>query len=57
MLKSLKKDHDIVITKPDKGNGVVILNRNDYVDKMHKILDDRTKFMICNQDTNLSNLN
>ena len=23
---------------------------------MHKILDDRTKFMTCNQDTNLSNL-
>ena len=55
-LKSSRKDRDIVITKPDKGNGVVILNRNDYVDKMHKILDDCTKFMPCNQDTNLSNL-
>ena len=55
-LISLKKDFDIGFTKPDKGNGVVILNRNDYVDKMHKILDNRTKFMTCNQDTNLSNL-
>ena len=37
-LKSLRKDRNIAITKPDKGNGVVILNRNDYVDKMHEIL-------------------
>ena len=42
--------------KPDKGNGVVILNCNDYVDKMREILDDRIKFMLCSQDTNLCNL-
>ena len=54
-LESLRKDRDTVISKPDKGNGVVIFNCNDYVDKMHEILDNRTKFMPCNQDTNLSN--
>ena len=43
-LKNLSKDKNIVITRPDKGNGVVILNKSDYVDKMHTILDDRSKF-------------
>ena len=55
-LESLTKDCDIVITKPNKSNSIVILNRNDYVDKMHEILDDHTKFIHCNQDTYLSNL-
>ena len=27
-LQNLRKNKDIVITKPDKGNGVVILHRN-----------------------------
>ena len=43
-VRIFKKDRNVVIAKPDKGNGVVILNRNDYVDKMHEILDDCTKF-------------
>ena len=30
VLKQLSRNKDIVITKPDKGNGVVILNRKDY---------------------------
>ena len=32
-----RNDPDIVITRPDKGNGVVILNRCDYVNKMNDI--------------------
>ena len=43
-IENLKKNKDIVITKQDKGNGVVILNRRDYVKKMDQILLDRTKF-------------
>ena len=30
-LKNLSKNKDIVITIPDKGSGVIILNRADYV--------------------------
>ena len=30
LLDNLKNDNNIVIVKPDKGNGVVILDRNDY---------------------------
>ena len=40
----LRKNHDIIITKPDKGSGVVLLNKNDYVDKMNEIFDDQSKF-------------
>ena len=44
ILKNLGKKRDVVISKPDKGNGVVIQNREDYVEKMSAILDDATKF-------------
>jgi len=33
-LHALRKDSNMVISKPDKGNGVVVLNRADYVAKM-----------------------
>ena len=39
-LNSLHSNENIVITKPDKGSGVVILNKNDFIDKMLEILDD-----------------
>ena len=42
-INSLRKNDDIIITKPDKGSGVVLLNKSDYVDKMNKILDDQSK--------------
>ncbi len=32
----LKKDKSIIITRPDKGNGVVILNKKDYIEKKKK---------------------
>ena len=40
----LRKNDDIIITKPDKGSGVVLLNKSDYVDKMNDILNDQSKF-------------
>ena len=43
-LNSLHSNENIVITKPDKGSGVVILNKNDFIDKMLGILDDPSKF-------------
>ena len=44
-LKSLKQDESIIITKPDKGKGVVILDKKDYIDKVNVILTDTTKFV------------
>ena len=40
----LRKNDDVIITKPDKGSGVVLLNKRHYVDKMNEILDDQAKF-------------
>ena len=44
--KSLKDDPNIIITKPDKGSGVVIQNRQDYISKMMTILSDASKFKV-----------
>ena len=44
-LNRLCKNKDIVIIRPDKGNGVVILNRLDYVNKIETLLADGSKFM------------
>ncbi|KAL5263627.1 hypothetical protein ACHWQZ_G008854 [Mnemiopsis leidyi] len=50
-LKELSKNSEIVILKPDKGSGIVILNRSDYIDKMMDIIGDTTKFKLAaNQD-------
>ena len=43
-VKTLRNQQGLIITKPDKGSGVVLMDRTDYVAKMHKIIDDTTKF-------------
>ena len=43
--KCLKQNSDILLTRPDKGVGVMILNRTDNITKMATILDDTTKFL------------
>ena len=45
LLKDLGKKTDLVICKPDKGNGVVLLNKSDYVSKMQNIISDGNKFV------------
>ena len=49
-LQNLRQDKNIIILKPDKGNGIVILNKADYYRKMEDILDDRSKFKIVKED-------
>ena len=49
-LNDLKNDKSIVIMKPNKGNGVVILNKDDYNKKMDAILSDTSKFQLLNED-------
>ena len=51
-LKSLSEDKNIIISRPDKGNGVVLLDKSDYKEKMHTLLSDTSKFEKTN-DTNL----
>ena len=43
-LKNLSKNRDLVILRPDKGNGVVILNKVYYIQKVETILSDTSKF-------------
>ena len=43
--KQLKMNNDVVITRPDKSAGVVILNKADYLSKMDAILGDPDKFL------------
>ena len=44
ILKKLKKETNIIISKPDKGRGIVIMNKQDYVEKMNTILNDVSTF-------------
>ena len=41
-LKKLGSNKDLIIIKPDKGNGVALLNKTDYVRKMEHLLPDFT---------------
>ena len=50
ILKNLSQDKSIVICRPDKGRGVVILNKRDYISKMNNILSDTTKFKLIDSD-------
>ena len=50
-LKELKKNDALVITRPDKGNGVVVMDASDYRQRMHRIIDDRTKFIVDAQQS------
>ena len=44
LLRSLGRNKDLVVCKPDKGRGVVLLDKKDYVSKMNDILVDSSKF-------------
>ena len=43
-LQNLSKNIDLIIQKSDKGNSVVIVQRQDYLGKMNDILSDEKKF-------------
>ena len=49
-LQNLRKNKDIVITKPDKGNRVVILDRKLYNNTIEEIISDTSKFKKLNED-------
>ena len=53
VLRNLTKNKDIVITKPDKENGVVILDRKLYNNAIEEIISDTSKFEKLNEDPTL----
>ena len=53
-LKDLAKNKDYMLSKPDKGSGVVILNTADYDSKLSSILSDASKFQLINGSKDLT---
>ena len=49
-LKGLSANKDLIIQKSDKGNSVVLLNRNDYIKRLNEILSDSSKFKKLNEN-------
>ena len=45
-LKNLAANKNIIVSKPDKGRGVVLVDRAQYVESMNDIISDRSKFEI-----------
>ena len=45
-LKDLASDREIIVSRPDKGRGIVILDRVTYINKMLNIIADRDKFQL-----------
>ena len=43
-LTNLSKNKDIVIQKSDKGNSVVIVDKDTYIKRMENLLSDQRKF-------------
>ena len=56
-LVGLSKDDSIVILKPDKGNGTVIMDKTEYQEKINTILGDPSKFLKVDKDPYKSNIN
>ena len=48
-LKHLSKNKDLIISKPDKGRGVVLLDKDTYVTKVSELISYRTKFQIISE--------
>ena len=51
LIKSLRKR--FVILKPDKGQGVVLLKKEDYVTSLENIFSDKRKFKEIKEDTTI----
>ena len=43
-LQSLAKNDTIIVTRPDKGRGVVIVDKDVYIKQMNSIISDSSKF-------------
>ena len=53
VLTRLKRNKNIVILKPDKGNATVIINRHDYDIAMYDLISDSSKFVKLGKDPTL----
>ena len=44
-LRDLRMNHELIITRPDKGRATVTMKKESYVEKMMAILGDKSKFL------------
>ena len=49
-LDKLRRNKDIVVMRPDKGNGVVVMDKVIYNQQMYALLSDRNKFKKLSED-------
>ena len=54
LIKNLRKD--LVILKPDKGNGIVLLNKTDYHKAIDDMFSDTSKFTKVNADPSVTRM-
>ena len=54
IIRKLKEN--VVILKPDKGQGVVLINKKDYVNSLEKMFNDQTKFKAIKDDPTLKRI-
>ena len=54
MIKHPRKT--VVIMKPDEGNGIVLLNKEDYTNSMENFCTDKTKFKQLDSDPTITQL-
>ena len=50
ILKRLRRRQEIIIVKPDKGNGVVIMDHSFYFESLTRLISDQSKFLTLNED-------
>ena len=53
VIRNLRKNKDIVIMRPEKGNRVVILDRKLYDNAIEETISDTSKFEKLNEDLTL----
>ena len=49
LLSEFSRNTNIIVSRPDKGRGVVITNKADYIDSISRILSDPSKFEILSE--------
>ena len=45
-----------MILKPDKGQGIVLINKSDYYNSIEQLISDKSRFEVVNEDPTLRNL-
>ena len=53
VIRSIKKNDKIVLAKPDKGSGIVVLVKIQYLRKLFEIIDDKSNFVKIGPADNL----